>query len=92
MATLGTVALVLFALASGLGIGIWIGLQTKQRSYDSWFSKHCYFCGARLWNGEESQAFKSELTKNQRAHVRCWEINLFSGIEFDSKDDETFGQ
>jgi hypothetical protein len=87
MATLGVVALVLFALASGLGLGIWIGLQAKQRAYDVWFARHCYFCGTRLWNGEESQAFKSELTKNQRAHIRCWEINLFSGTEFDSKDD-----
>lgn len=86
MATLGIIALCLFALASGIGTGIWIGVQAKQRFYDNWFARHCYFCGQRLWNGEDSQAFQSQLTKNQRAHVRCWEINLFSGTEFDSKD------
>jgi hypothetical protein len=86
MATFGVVALILFALAAGVGLGIWIGLQVKQRAYDSWFLRHCYFCGSSILYGEESQAFKSELTKSQRAHIRCWEINMFAGPEFDSKD------
>jgi len=87
MVTLGLISLFLFATAAGCGIGVWIGIQAKQRSYDNWFSKHCYFCGNRVWDGEESQAFRSELTKNQRAHIRCWEINMFSGTEFDNMDE-----
>ena len=76
----------LIASISGVCIGIVLGMLIQRRIYDTWLANHCYFC-CNKFNDEEdtdkTAAFETDLTKKHRAHLSCWERNLFS--EYDTE-------
>lgn len=78
--------LCLAACTGGVCIGIILGLLIQRYTYDKWFKEHCYFCCNKFNDEEDSNktaSFTTELTKNQKAHLVCWERNMFSETEWE---------
>lgn len=73
--------MVLIVFFTGLAAGIAVGAFIQRGIYDSWFKKHCYFCCNKFNSDEDAgktAAFETDLTASHKAHLICWERNLFS--------------
>lgn len=73
---------------AGLSAGVALGIIIQRRTYDRWFENHCYYC-CNKFNDEEdvhkTASFETDLTKHQRAHLTCWERNMFSEYDYDAE-------
>lgn len=86
------IPLLLIAVLGGICSGVILGLLVQRYHYDKWFKNHCYFCCNKFNDAEDigkTAAFETDLTENQRAHLSCWERNMFSEREWE--DDASQG-